>query len=108
MSRDNNNPSSKNDISKGKVKCKECEGTGNTYSDVTRNQRRYPIRCHVCEGTGVTDWVTDIVGKKPYVITPGVYIKETDFSIRLPIIKNLSKEKSVLDGVAINMNDILA
>ena len=57
-----------------KEKCHVCDGSGG--SEYTK--------CPHCKGKGKIDWVENIIGAKPNMVRPGVYVREVDLSERVP------------------------
>ena len=61
-------------LKEGEVICPECEGV--EFDD---------YRCPKCHGYGKLDWVEIIVGKRGWVIKPGVYVRDLDMKTLKPI-----------------------
>ena len=63
--------------------CSKCNGTGFDISEYVHG-----VTCSKCLGKGQLDWIENIVGVKSNYIKPGVYIKEIDFSERIPCLSD--------------------
>lgn len=91
------------DLKKGEMICPQCHG-----EDLSKPTGKWTTTsiCGHCKGEGKVDWIENVVGKKPYMITPGVHIREVDLSIRFPVLRTI--DENPVSSMIINMDDILA
>ena len=77
-------------LNEGEIFCDKCNGTG-YKKDAILSNLNFDIYCNKCLGEGKLDWIENIVGKKSnsntVFVSPGVYTKEVDLTMRVPIHK---------------------
>ena len=62
----------------GEMICSRCDGQGEILHGKIELA---DYICPKCKGKGIVDWVENIMGRRCRSISPGVYVKEVDFSL---------------------------
>lgn len=62
----------------GEMICSKCSGKGEILHGKLQIM---DYVCPKCKGKGIVDWVQNIMGVQGTLVSPGVYVKEVDYSL---------------------------